>query len=384
MTKKKIIRITTVSGSLTTLLKGQMGYVSPHFDVITISSPDSFGRLEKLEKSEGVKSMVVPMTRKITPLKDLIAVYRLYKIMRREKPHIVHSHTPKAGTLGMLAAWIARVPNRLHTIAGLPLVEAEGFKRKLLIFVEKITYACATKIYPNSYGLKDIILEEKIAKPSKLKIIGNGSSNGIDTTHFDRKHFSETERDVLRKKYNINKNDFVFVFVGRLVKDKGINELISAFDALNKKHDNLKLLLVGGYEKQLDPLLPETTTIIESNPNIIETGWADDVRPYYTISNALAFPSYREGFPNVVMQACAMELASIVTDINGCNEVITQDENGFIIPKKDREALYNAMEHIVLNQEGLKNMGQRSREIVIKKYEQKFVWKSILEEYNQL
>ncbi len=384
MVKKKIIRITTVSGSLTTLLRGQMGYVSQHFEIITISSADSAGRLKDMEQRENVRSIIVPMTRRITPFKDLVSVYKLYKILRREKPFIVHSHTPKAGTLGMLASLLARVPNRLHTIAGLPLVEAQGFKRKLLIFVEKITYACATKIYPNSYGLKDIILNENITTPQKLKIIGNGSSNGIDTVHFDPKHFGEAERDALKKDLGITKTDFVFVFVGRLVKDKGINELVSAFDTLCQKHNRIKLLLVGGYENELDPLLPETSNLINSNPNIIEAGWANDVRPYYAISNILVFPSYREGFPNVVMQACAMELASIVTDINGCNEIIEHGENGFIVPTKSSEALYESMHKVLENQTPLNAMGKKSRGIVIEKYEQKFVWRSILEEYQQL
>ncbi|GAA4898877.1 glycosyltransferase family 4 protein [Flaviramulus aquimarinus] len=383
--KKKIIRITTVPGSLTTLLKGQLSYVSKHFEVVGITSKSgSLKQLEEFTKNEGVKAITVNMTRKITPIKDLIALFKLYKILKKEKPFIVHSHTPKAGTLGMIAAKMARVPNRLHTVAGLPLVESTGIKKKVLITVERITYRCATKVYPNSFGLKDIILDEKITKKEKIKIIANGSSNGIDTNHFDPNLYNNKQKHTLKNELKIKENDFVFVFVGRLVKDKGINELIEAFDKLSTEFKNIKLLLIGGVEKDLDPLLPETTNTIDINPNIIATGWAADVRPYFAISNVLAFPSYREGFPNVVMQASSMELASIVTDINGCNEIIKHEEHGFIIPKKDIDSLYQAMVYALSNKEILKKMGVESRQNVINNYEQKNVWQAILEEYKSL
>ena len=175
---KKIIRITTIPESLGGLLTGQLKFMSQHFEVVGVSSK-SKGVLENVGKREGIRVIPVKMTRTMTPLKDLRATWQLYKTYKKEKPFIVHSHTPKAGTVGMLAAYFARVPHRLHTIAGLPLLEAKGNKRKVLNLVEKITYACATKIYPNSYGLKQIILDHKFTSEKKLKVIGNGSSNGI-------------------------------------------------------------------------------------------------------------------------------------------------------------------------------------------------------------
>jgi len=384
MHKKKIIRITTIPGSLTTLLKGQLGYVSSLFDVVAISSKGDRNQLEEISVNEGVSTINIELTRKITPIKDLVAVFRLFKILKKEKPYILHSHTPKAGTVGMIAAKLANVPHRLHTVAGLPLVEANGVKRKVLSYVEKITYSCATRVYPNSYGLKEIILNERFTKESKVKVIANGSSNGIDTEHFNSDLYDKKSKEILKQKLKIHNEDFVFIFVGRLVKDKGLNELIEAFSKLNNHIVNAKLLLVGGYEKELDPLLPKTLKAIETNANIISTGWVDDVRPYFSISNVLTFPSYREGFPNVVMQASSMGLASIVTDINGCNEIIKHQQSGLIIPKKDTQSLYKAMEFAFQNKDILRGMGVKSRKNMVEEYEQKVVWKAILDEYTKL
>ncbi|OEK08539.1 glycosyl transferase family 1 [Flavivirga aquatica] len=383
--KKKIIRITTVPLSLSGLLQGQLKFMSNYFDILAVSSKGKDNALARVSKYESVPTTPIEMTRKITPIKDLIAVWQLYKLFRKEKPFIVHSHTPKAGTLSMLASKLAGVPHRLHTIAGLPLVEATGFKRVILNIVEKTTYKCATKIYPNSYGLVDIILEHKFTNKDKLKVIANGSSNGIDTSYFNPAIFDDnTKKLEFRTSLNITKDDFVFVYTGRLVSDKGINELLIAYDKINKQHKKTKLLLVGTYENELDPLLPKSMEIIQNNKNIISTGWVDDVRPYFAIANTLVFPSYREGFPNVVMQSGAMELPSIVTNINGCNEIIKDKEHGIIIPVKDDNAIYRAMNYIIANQEEAAKMGIKSRENIVKKFERKRVWDALLSEYECL
>lgn len=382
--KHKIIRITTIPGSLLGLLKGQLNFMSGHYDVIGISSSGK-GLLKEMGDFEGIKTFPIEMSRKITPIKDLIGVYKLYKIFKKEKPYIVHTHTPKAGTLGMIAAKLAKVPYRLHTVAGLPLVEATGVKRSVLNFVEKLTYSCCTKIYPNSYGLKNIILKHKFTSETKLKVIGNGSSNGINTEIFNPNLFSELDRDNLKEKLNINKDDFVFIFVGRIVKDKGINELIESFIKLSNQNKKYKLLLVGVFEEHLNPLKPETTNAIKTHKQIINVGWQDDVRPYFSISNALTFPSYREGFPNVVLQAGAMQLPCIVSNINGCNEIITNNVNGLIVSVKNIDELYIAMTELTSkSHEDLGLMGQKSRKEIIEKYDQYFVWNSLLKEYNNL
>lgn len=379
---KKIIRVTTVPVSLGGLLKGQHRFMSSYYEIVGISSNGP--ELLETSKNEEIRVIPVQMTRQITPFQDLKSLYQLYKVFRKEKPFIVHSHTPKAGTLSMLAAKLAGVPNRLHTIAGLPLLEVMGKKRTLLNMVEKATYSCATMIYPNSFGLTEIIREHKFTKPSKLKVIANGSSNGIDTSFFDPSLHSEKEKKSLKKDLGIQDSDFVFVFVGRLVKDKGINELTSAFRKLNTQYKNAKLLLVGDYEKELDPLLAETEQEINTNPNVISVGWQKDVRPYFAISDILAFPSYREGFPNVVMQSGAMGLPSIVTDINGCNEIIKESLNGLIIPPKNSEKLLNAMQKVIVDPEFVKKMASNSRSTIQTSYEQSVVWNGLLEEYKSL
>ncbi len=381
---QKIIRVTTVPISLGKLLQGQLQFMSQHYDVIGVSGKGG-DTLEKVSKQEGVRIIPIEMTRKITPVQDLKAVFALYRLFKKEKPDIVHSHTPKAGTLSMLAAKLAGVPHRLHTIAGLPLLEATGAKRTLLNTVEKLTYACATKIYPNSTGLNDIIIKHKFTSPKKLKVIANGSSNGIDTSFFDPGLYSDEDNLKLSQSLGINSSDTVIVYVGRLVRDKGIHELIDAFKKLNTESTTAKLLLVGTYEKDLDPLSPETEEEINTNPNIIMVGWQDDVRPYFAISDILAFPSYREGFPNVVMQAASMGLASIVTNINGCNEIITDsNNNGKIIPVKDAEQLYENMKMLVNDDTLRTTLAANARTSITSRYERKVVWNAILEEYRQL
>ena len=377
---KKLIRITTVPISLDKLLSGQLAFMNQFYEVFGVSSEKEY--LEKVGQKENIEVFHVEMTRKITPIKDLISVYKLYRFFKKQKPFIVHTHTPKAGTVGMLAAKLAGVPNRLHTIAGLPLLEATGNKRTLLNFVEKVTYSCATKIYPNSFGLNEIILQEKFCTPDKLKVIGNGSTNGIDTSFFTAEKYSQNDCDVLKGKLEILPDDFVFIFVGRLVSDKGINELIEAFSKF--KTQNSKLLLVGPLEKELDPLLPKTLKSIEANPNIISVGYQNDVRPYFAISNALVFPSYREGFPNVVMQAGAMGLPSIVSDINGCNEIIINKNNGIIIPVKNTKAIFEAMKIYLENKEVYQLHKKNARTRITENYEQHVVWNAILKEYKSL
>ena len=379
---KKLLRITTVPISLEKLLENQLHFMKQHYAVTAISSDKT--DLERVGKLQEVSVFHVEMTREITPWKDLKAVWQLYRYFKNEAPFIVHTHTPKAGTVGMFAAKLAGVPHRLHTIAGLPLLEAKGNKRKLLNFVEKMTYTCATKIYPNSFGLKDIIIKEQFCNPNKLKVLGNGSSNGINTSYFDPALFSDNDNLILKTTLGINSGDFVFVFVGRLVGDKGINELISAFKSISSEIPEIKLLFVGSFESDLDPLQKETLLELECNTQIVSVGFQKDVRPYLAIANALVFPSYREGFPNVVMQAGAMELPSIVTNINGCNEIIIEGENGIVIPVKDTMALQQAMKKMMCEKEFYNQLQSNARKMITDRYEQQLVWDAILNEYKSL
>ena len=304
--------------------------------------------------------------------------------LKKEKVAIVHSHTPKAGIVAMLAAKLAGVEHRLHTVAGLPLMEASGFKRVILIAVERLTYRCATMVYPNSKGLNDFIIKEELSRPEKLKILGQGSSNGIDTQFFKPDLFSEAQNAQLKEKLGIGSSDFIFVFVGRLVADKGINELVTAFNEVHQKHPHSALVMVGPFEETLDPLQPETLSIIENHSAIHCVGYQDDVRPYYAFAKALTFPSYREGFPNVVMQAGAMGLPSIVSDINGCNEIVKEAINGLIVKPKDALSLKNAMMRLLEDPDLFTNLKDSSRAAITSLYERSIMHNAILKEYKSI
>ena len=378
---QKIIRTSTVASSLDILVKGQLRFLNQYFEVIAVSGADK--HLESVRQREGVKVHSIPMKRPISPIQDLISLYRLYAFFRKEKPDIVHSMTPKAGLLSMIAARLAGVPIRVHTFTGLIFPSRKGFMQKILIALDRLLCLCATQIYPEGQGVKNDLMRYRITK-KPLQIIANGNVNGIDSACFDPALFSEEYKKKLKSELKITPEDFTFVCIGRLVGDKGINELIAAFRKLSAEITHLKLLLVGPTEPELDPLLPQTIEEMAKNPSIISVGWQDDIRPYCAISNAMVFPSYREGFPNVVMQAGAMGLPSIVTDINGSNEIINQNTNGLIIPVKDETAIFNAMEMLLSDKKLYISLQKNARELIVPRFEQKVFWQAILAEYKKL
>lgn len=321
------------------------------------------------------------MQRPISPIKDVVSLVKLFLLFQKEKPQIIHSITPKAGLLSMLAAKFAGVPIRMHTFTGLIFPSKKGAMQKILIAMDRLLCWAATDIYPEGEGVKKDLQKFKIThKP--LKIIGNGNVNGIDLDYFNPTIVSEEQKALLKQELGISASDFVFVFVGRLVRDKGINELVSAFSKL--KTQSSKLLLVGPLEQELDPLLPETLNEINNNPNIKSVGFQKDIRPFLAISNVFVFPSYREGFPNVVLQAGAMNLPSIVTNISGSNEIIIEGKNGTIISSKDTESLKSAMEKFQANSLEMAKMSSVSRQYISRRFEQSFVWNELVKEYQKL
>ena len=378
---KKLVRTSTIAASLDILVKGQLRFLNGHYEVIAVSGEDK--HLENVRNREGVRTFSVPMQRQISPLKDLVTLWKLYVFFKKEKPDIVHSMTPKAGLLSMAAARFAGVPVRIHTFTGLIFPSRKGQMQKLLIFMDKLLCRFATNIYPEGQGVKsDLIRFNITSKP--LHVIANGNVNGVDNQYFDPEIYSETDKNLLKAELKITTDNFVYIFIGRLVGDKGINELIAAFKRLAAEKPHIKLLLVGGMETELDPLLPETVCEIGTNPNIISVGFRPDIRPYLGIANALAFPSYREGFPNVVLQAGAMGLPSIVSDINGCNEIIESGMNGVIIPVKNAEALYDAMNELASDENLQATLRLNSRPVIVQKFAQKEVWNALLNAYQKL
>lgn len=376
MQKKKLIRISTVPGSTEIFLRGQLNMLSGHFDVLVVSSPGT--ELETIRMREGVRVVAVSMERRISVIRDLISLFRLIILFAKERPDIVHSITPKAGLLAMVAAWITRAPVRVHTFTGLVFPTATGMIQKILITMDRITCYCATCINPEGEGVKrDLQRFHITAKP--LLVIANGNVRGIDPDYYDR------TQEVMEKACKLkSENTFTFCFIGRLVKDKGINELVAAFADLYKQRNDIRLILVGSFEMNQDPLSSETMRGIIHHPGIVYMGQQQDIRPYLAVSDAFVFPSYREGFPNVVLEAGAMGVPSIVTDINGSNEIIIPNENGVIIPSKDEKALYNAMSFFMDHPEEVERMAVNTRQLITSRYEQKIIWDALLREYQTL
>ena len=367
--------------SLDYLLRGQLAFLQNNYEILAVSGNDE--HLEAIADREGVKTITIEMQRNISPFKDLKSLWLLYLLFKKEKPLIVHSITPKAGLLTMMAGYFAGVPIRTHTFTGLIFPTRKGILQKLLIFLDKLLCYCATNIYPEGQGVKNDLIHYKITK-KQLKILANGNVNGINTAYFCRENFPTQQNEALKTSLGINPEDFVFVFVGRLVGDKGINELIQVFQKISSETATIKLLLVGPLESDLDPLQSETLLEMTVNNKIISVGFQKDVRPYLAIADALVFPSYREGFPNVVMQAGAMGLPSIVTNINGCNEIIIEGKNGTIIPVKDIDFLYQAMKKMIVDTDFRTQLQQNARPMIVSRYEQQIVWQAILSEYKNL
>lgn len=379
---KKLFRVVTVPVSLEKLLNGQWEFFKTYYDITAIASKDE--ELVAFGQANQTKTFGISLTRRITFFSDLKALWTLYFFFRKEKPLIVHTQTPKAGLIGMLAAFLARVPIRMHDVVGLPLMEKRGLKFYLLFYVEKIAYACAHRIYPNSFGLKKYMIDTRLSSSTKMKVLANGSSNGVDVSHFSKRHFSKEANSALKKQLNIESSVFVFLFIGRLVSDKGMNELIEAFSTLCNEDQKLKLILVGTFEKELDPLKKETLQKIKNNPQIISVGYQEDVRPYFAIASCFVFPSYREGFPNVVLEAVSMEIPCIVSDINGSNEIIKDQINGIIIPKKDTKALQKAMFSMKHDSSQRQLYAANSRKGIAEKFGKQIFYQALLAEYKEL
>ena len=368
--RKKIIRTATVPLSLDLFCRGLLRDLSSRYEIIALSSP--LPELENIRKREKVRTISVPMARKIAPFSDLKSLFELIRIFRKERPDMVHSITPKAGLLSMMAARWTRVPVRIHTFTGLIFPYEKGWKRRLLMMTDRLTACCATHVIPEGIGIRDDLIRFRITR-KPLRVLGNGNVRGIDLNHYVRTETLSRKAADIRNYYRIPDDSFAFIFVGRLDRDKGIDELVQAFRMLEKEYPKVHLFLVGIEEPDGKSILDETREIITRDDHIhLSDGWQADVRPWYAAADALVHPSRREGFPNVVIEAGAMGLSSIVTDINGSREIVKDGQNGKIVPAQDPEALYAAMKEFLEQPEMVREMAAAARDLA-GRYEQNYV-----------
>ncbi len=380
----KLIRITTVYQSVFSLISGQCKYMATNgFEVIAVSAGNK-SQSEEVEKKEHVKHHSIPFTRSITPFQDLWCLLKLMILFYHEKPAIVHTHTPKAGLLGMIAASIMSVPVRIHTLAGLPLMVETGFKRKFLMWIEKITYSFSTEVWPNSLSGKDFIINHHLVEPNKVYVIGNGSSNGINLSKFSKQNLDPEKLDLIKNNINFQTISFYLIAIGRMVKDKGINELIQAFSNLQHFHADLKLILIGPLEEKLDPLHKETLYQIHHNKSITYIPWSDDVEYYLSFSNLLVHASHREGFPNVLLQAGAMQCPILCSDIPGNTDILPNTSFGLHFTTGNVVAMQQNITFAMENKDELISRAQNLHQRIISNFEQKQIHLLIKEKYVQL
>ena len=365
------------------LLPGQMRFMKANgFDVLMISADGK--ELKEVIENENCRHIIVPMTRKITPFRDLKCLFQLIRIFRKERPDIVHTHTPKAGLLGMLAARFCGIKIRIHTVAGLPLMVEKGIRFRLLKFIERLTAASANHVWPNSNSLMHYIIDHRLANPRKLQVIGKGSTNGIDTHQFSRNDLDEKTIQDIKSAISYSAENRYLLFIGRLVADKGIIELVNVFTSLQQQYPDLKLIVVGGYENTLDPLPEKTVLEIGSNSSITHINWTDEVKYYLFLAGYFIFPSHREGFPNVLLQAGAMELPVICSRIEGNVDLIIPDSTGLLFDRGSEQQMKEAIEKALSGPQTMKTMAKRLRELICSDYQQENTWQNMLEAYKSL
>jgi len=378
-----LLRITTVPMSLRLLITGQPQYMHDHgWEVHLASAPgadwDQIPLPEKWSRHE------IAMERDIAIAKDARSFWEMVALIKKIKPDIVHTHTPKAGLIGMAAAWYCRVPIRIHTLAGMPMTTATGLKKKILKYTEKLTYWFSHETWINSAALREFVINEKMIAPAKARMILNGSSNGVDISQFKKELVDGLLIATLRQRYSIQEDDFVFLAVGRVVKDKGINELVGAFTKLHQEHAHARLFILGPFEQHLDPLPEATIEALQHHPAITHINWSDDIPAWMAIANCFVHASHREGFPNVVLQAGAMGCPVIVSTIPGNIDIITENKYGWRFAKADIDGLLYQMQAVISDREAATQKAMDLQERVKIFFDRKAVHAAILERYQHL
>lgn len=352
------------------------------FEVLMVSS-DGPELVEVLQR-EQCRHVLVPMTRRISPWQDIICLIQLIRLFRKERPDIIHSHTPKAGLLSMIAAKLAGIRTRIHTVAGLRFVLETGWRRMLLINMERLTLWASSHIWVNSASLRRKLVDDKIAPESKIDMIGGGSSNGINLTRFDPLSLEVNKTRSIQDSIKYRASLRYLVCIGRIVRDKGINELVEVFEELNHEHNDLRLVLVGDYEDEVDPISDIARQKIASNESILVTGWTSDVTYYLSFATLLVHPSHREGFPNVLLQAAAMGCPVVCSEIDGNSDIVTHQRTGLLFNVKDPYALKMALSQALGASNVLKNYAAELRKHVVTNFDQPVFWEKVLSKYKSI
>jgi glycosyltransferase involved in cell wall biosynthesis len=330
------------------------------FDVTVVSSPGEL--LTRTAALEGAQSVAIPIQRGIAPVADLISLVRLWLLIGRLRPDMVEFSTPKAGLLGTLAAWLRRVPQRVYMLRGLKLEATSGLKRRVLLAAERLAARCAHVVLCNSHSLRDEALALGIGNASRLRLLGEGSSNGVDTHHFS------PGRSMVRVRFRLPLQAKVVGFVGRLTRDKGLPELIDAFDQILQREPEAHLFLVGWFDNGEDELPASVRERISAHPRIHRTGYVSDPLPFYRAMDVMVLPTWREGFPNVVLEAAATGIPVVTTLSTGSRDSVVPEVTGLLIPPGYPEAITEAVCKLLADPERARRMGAAARAWVLKHY----------------
>jgi glycosyltransferase involved in cell wall biosynthesis len=380
-TAARLVHVVTIDETLH-FFQGQVGFMRAHgVEPTMVCAPGPYA--VEFERRNGVPVVGVPLERRITPLRDLVAVWRIWRVLRRVRPHIVHAHTPKGGLLGTLAAWLARVPVRVYHIRGLPAHGAAGLRRRLLMATEAVSCRLAHRVLCVSGSVRDAAVADGLCPASKVRVLGEGTGNGVDAEgRFDPALWTGAGAAV-RARFGIEPGMRVLLYVGRIVRDKGMEELAAAWRELAAEADDLHLLLVGRLEPQ-DPVPPEAVALFREHPRVHLAGQDFDVAPFYAAADVVVFPSYREGFPNVPLEAAAMALPVVATTVPGCVDAVVHGETGLLVPPRDAGALAAAV-RVYLRDPGLRaRHGARARARVLRCFRPADVWAALRAEYGRL
>jgi glycosyltransferase involved in cell wall biosynthesis len=377
-----LVHITTVPQSLA-FMTGQVGYMkSRGFEIVGLSSPGAL--LTSFAEREGVPVHAVEMPRRITPWRDILAVLKLVLVLRRIRPQIVHAHTPKGGLLGMLSAWIVRTPVRIYHMRGLPFTTAAGWRRRLLMWSERISCGLAGQVLCVSSSVRQLAVDSRLCRPDKIAVLARGSGNGVDAIRkFNASNISPLLREETRRRCNLPPDALVLGFIGRIVRDKGIIELTVAWKELREEFPDLHLLLVGPHEPQ-DPIPAEIDRILHSDPRVHLLGEVSNTQPLYAVMDVLALPTYREGFPNVLLEAAGMQVPVVATRVPGCADAVQDGVTGMLVPPFEAARLAEAVRTYLHDGELRRRHGAAARDWVLQEFRPEGIWQAVYEKYLEL